>query len=56
MLLQEVAAQTTSYMIAGFAVILGLIGLLIISLFVRTRRLRRELEMLESLHEEQALS
>ena len=52
MFLQEVPAQTTNYMIAGFAVILGAIGLLIASMFARARSLQRELAMLESIREE----
>ena len=52
MLIQEMTAQTTNYMIAGFAVIFAMIGGLTISLLMRTRSLKRELTMLESLCEE----
>jgi CcmD family protein len=46
-ILQQGPAETTAYMIAGYAVIFtGLVAYLI-SLAVRQRRLLRDLEMLE---------
>lgn len=49
MFLQEGPADTVNYMILGFAVILGVIGLYGISLWVRFRNARRDLQMLEEL-------
>jgi hypothetical protein len=50
-LAQEGPAQTAGYMIAGFAVIFGLMTLYVISLAVRERNLTQDLEMLEELEE-----
>jgi len=50
--MEEITAQTTNYMIAGFAVIISMIGGLIVSMFLRARSLRRDLQMLESLRQE----
>jgi hypothetical protein len=49
MFLQDAPADTVSYMILGFAVILGTIGLYVISLIVRWRAARRDQAMLEEL-------
>jgi hypothetical protein len=48
MFLQEAPADTFSFMILGYAVILGAIGLFIASLIVRHRNLLRDLEALGS--------
>jgi hypothetical protein len=40
-------AETTNYMLAGYAVIFGAMGLYLVSLAARWRRLRRDEEMLE---------
>jgi hypothetical protein len=48
MFLQDAPADTATYMILGFAVILGTIGLYVISLVVRMRSSRRDLAMLET--------
>jgi hypothetical protein len=42
-------AQTLSYMIAGYAVILGTIGAYLISLAIRRHKLNREKENVETL-------
>ena len=49
MFLQDAPADTVSYMILGFVVILGMIGLYVVSLAVRMRNARRDLEMLEEI-------
>jgi CcmD family protein len=48
-LLQEGPAQTINYMFAGYGVIFGAIALYIVSLFVRQRNVKQELEMLEEM-------
>ena len=48
-LLQVGPADTTSYMIAGFAVIFGVMLLYILSLVVRKRNLEKDLEVLAEL-------
>lgn len=48
-LLQEVTAQTTNYLIAGFSVIFGVMLIYVASLAVRYRNLKQEYEMLNSL-------
>jgi hypothetical protein len=49
--LLDAPANTTSYMIAGYAVIFGAILIYILSLYIRRRNLRQDMEMLESLQE-----
>jgi len=49
MLLQDAPADTVNYMILGFSVILGLIGLYLASLAVRWRSAQRDLRMLEEI-------
>jgi Heme exporter protein D (CcmD) len=44
--------QTFNYMVLGYAVILGCIAALLISMVVRYRKLRRELEMLQDLEKQ----
>ena len=48
MLLQTAPAQTFGYMVMGFAVIFGTLGAYLLSLWLRARNLRRDLEMLKS--------
>lgn len=50
-LLQEGPAETTGYMIAGYAVIFGVMGLYLASLFIRRRSLKQDLETLDELQE-----
>jgi hypothetical protein len=45
------AAETTNYMILGFAVIFGTIGIHLWSLYSRAGRLKKDLAMLEDLDE-----
>ncbi|MBM2843420.1 MAG: hypothetical protein HW404_1257 [Anaerolineales bacterium] len=49
MFLQDAPADTVNYMILGFSVILGLIGLVLASLAVRWRSAQRDLRMLEEI-------
>jgi hypothetical protein len=46
MLFQSAPAQTTAYMIAGYAVIFGVMLLYIVSLLVRQNNLKQDLEVL----------
>lgn len=48
-LLQTAPAETTKYMIAGYAVIFLVLGLYITSLVVRNRKLRQELDLLQEI-------
>jgi len=53
-LLQEAPAETTNYMIAGYVVIFGLILLYLISLYIRQRNLKQDLEVLEEIQQGQS--
>ncbi len=48
-LLQETPAETTGYMIAGYAVIFGVMLLYVASLYIRKRNLIQDLEVLEEI-------
>jgi hypothetical protein len=50
-LLQQGPAETTVYMIAGYAVIFGVMLVYLASLHIRRRNLRQDLEMLQELEE-----
>jgi len=52
MLFQETTPDTTGYMIAGYAVAFTVMGLYLLSLYLRNRNLERDLETLESLRPE----
>ncbi len=45
----QAPAETTVYMIAGYSVIFGIMLIYLISLFVRNRRLKRDIEILHDL-------
>jgi hypothetical protein len=45
--LQAAPAETTGYMIAGYVIIFGMIGLYIASLYLRKRNLNQDLELLQ---------
>ncbi len=45
----QAPAETTRYMIAGYAVIFSIMFLYIASLFVRHQRLQRDLDMLNEM-------
>jgi len=49
---QEGPAQTTNYMIFGYAVIFGAIFLYIASLYLRQRNLQQDIEAMKDLQEE----
>jgi hypothetical protein len=51
--LQEGPANTTSYMIAGYAVIFGIMLIYLISLLIRQRNLQKDLEVLEEIQDEE---
>ncbi len=51
--LQEGPANTTNYMIAGYAVIFGVMLIYLISLLVRQRNLQKDLEVLEEIQDEE---
>ncbi len=50
----DTPAQTLSYMIAGYAVIFGVMIVYVVSLFVRTRNLRQDMETLRELEEQES--
>lgn len=49
--LQDAPANTTVYYIAGYAIIFGVMALYIISIYLRSRNLSQELEILTELDE-----
>lgn len=49
LLLQQGPANTMNYMIAGYAVIFGVMLLYLASLVIRQRNLRQDMELLEDL-------
>jgi len=51
-LILQAPAETTRYMIAGYTVIFGVMFLYIVSLIVRSRKLKQELETLKELEQE----
>jgi len=48
-MIQDGPADTLNFMIAGFAVILGVIGVFLASLTVRFRNLKRDLDLLHEM-------
>lgn len=48
----EGTAETTVYMVTGYAVIFGVILVYLVSLVVRNRNLRQEEKMLEELEQD----
>ncbi len=53
MLFQEAPADTTTFMVAGYAVIFGVMLLYIISLYIRKLNLERDLEVLQEIEAEE---
>jgi hypothetical protein len=51
-LLLQAPAETTRYMIAGYVVIFGIMFLYIISLIIRSRNLKREMETIKELDQD----
>ena len=50
-LLQEGPAETTGFMIAGYAVVFGVMLIYLISLYLRRRNLEQDMEVLQELEE-----
>jgi hypothetical protein len=48
----EITPDTSSYMIAGFAVTFVTMGIYIVSLYIRNRNLQQDAETLESMQTE----
>jgi len=53
MMLQEGPAQTTNYMLIGYAVIFGSMLIYVISLYLRQRNMERDLELMKELEKDQ---
>jgi hypothetical protein len=51
MFFQDAPANTTSYMIAGYVVIFGIMLIYLISLYLRQRNLNQDLQVLEEMDE-----
>lgn len=49
MFFQEVTPDTSAYMIAGYAVFTAILGVYLLSLYIRSRNLQRDLKMLEAM-------
>jgi len=49
MFLQTAPADTTGYMIAGYAIAFIVMGIYVASIYVRTRNLNQDLETLEEM-------
>ncbi len=47
MFFQDAPAQTTNYMIMGYAVIFGVLLLYLLSLYLRSKNLKQDLAILE---------
>lgn len=50
-LLQEGPAETTSYMVAGYAVVFGVMAIYLFSLYVRRRNLKQDMDVLQELEQ-----
>ncbi len=48
-IIQQAPAETTRYMIAGYSVIFSVMFIYIISIFIRRRNLKRDLEILNEM-------
>ena len=51
--LQDGPANTTRYMIAGYAVIFGIMLIYLITLLIRQRNLQKDMEVLEEIQVEE---
>ena len=45
----EIPPDTSSYMVAGYAIAFGVMLIYVVSLFIRSRNLKRDLTMLEEM-------
>jgi hypothetical protein len=52
-ILQQAPAETTRYMIAGYSVIFSVMFLYIVSIFIRRRNLKRDLEILNEMEQKE---
>jgi CcmD family protein len=52
-LIQQAPAETTNYMVAGYTVIFSVIFAYIVSLIIRSRSLKREVQTLNDLDAEE---
>jgi hypothetical protein len=52
-ILLEAPAETTHYMIAGYAVIFSIMLIYTVSIYIRRRNLKRHMEMLEEIQTKQ---
>ena len=50
-ILQQGPAETTNYMVLGYAVIFGVMFLYILSLYLRQRNMQQDLELLKDLQD-----
>jgi hypothetical protein len=50
--MQDGPAQTTNYMVYGYAVIFGVMLLYLVSLYIRQRNLKQDMELMEGLKQE----
>ena len=50
-LLQEGPAQTANYFVSGYVVIFGVMGLYLVSLIIRRRNLKADLETLQEMQD-----
>lgn len=48
-ILQQGPIETTNYMVAGYAVIFGVMAIYLVSMLLRQRNLQRDLDILEEL-------
>jgi hypothetical protein len=51
-LFQDAPADTTSYMIAGYTIIFGVMLIYLFSLLIRQRNLQKDMEVLEEIQAE----
>jgi hypothetical protein len=51
LLLQQGPAETTSYMIAGYAVIFGVMLIYLVSLYIRRRNLEQDIQILDEIEQ-----
>lgn len=53
-ILPQAPAETSSYMIAGYAVIFGVMLIYIISLILRRRNLKEDMQVLQEIQDKEA--
>lgn len=55
-LLQQGPAETTNYMILGYAILFVILAVYLVSLYLRSRNLRRDVELLEEIEAQETSS